>query len=418
MFVMFFFVYMIFLYKFESLTIIGKLSPTYAILYLYCFLSFVLIAAKYSIGSMHSPNRWSKIRPYKWPTIDIIIPAFNEGRVIYDTVKSITAAKYPSDRMTITIVNDGSTDDTQKYINRAVSEFGKDKIRVIRFRKNRGKKEAMGEAIKRSNNEYIVFVDSDSVIDKQCLKEIIRPFYKKNSNIGAVCGLAMPMNGDENTLTKMQEVRYFNSFRATKGFESLFGFVICCPGCCSAYRRDVMNIILNPWLKQTFLGNKCTAGDDRSLTNFVLKEGYKTVFNQNAVAYTVVPNKLHKFSRQQLRWKKSWVRESYVVQSIAWQRSPLISLLMVMETLLPLLSPFVILILIYNGLVYDTSYAFRYIFWISIFGISIGLYFKIQNLEKRKWLKATIYSFVVNILLFWQLPYAIIRLRDNSWGTR
>ena len=71
----------------------------------------------------------------------------------------------------------------------------------------------------------------------------------------------------------MQAVRYFVAFKVVKAAESVFSAVTCCSGCFSAYRREAILPHLDWWEHQTFLGRPSTFGDDRSLTNCVLRTG-------------------------------------------------------------------------------------------------------------------------------------------------
>lgn len=416
LYIFFFFTGIIFIiyYKFKSF----NTSSLADIFYLYSVLTLITLLLKYVACLFHPLDRWSKIRPRKWPAIDVIIPGFNEGSAVYETVRSINNSNYPKDRLNIVLINDGSTDDTLAYMKKAQEKYKKRNIVVINFRKNKGKKEAMAAGFRKTKSEYVIFVDSDSKLKKDCLKELVRPFYSKNPRIRAVSGHALVWNSDVNLLTKMQEIRYFNAFRSAKAAESLFGFVSCCPGCCSAYERTAMKKILKPWLDQSFLGAKCTYGDDRSLTNFILKEGYQTVYNQKAVAYTIAPHTFKKFAKQQLRWKKSWARESVVVMSFVWKRHPLVSLMIGIDIITPFFAPIVILqIFLYHSFVNTPSF-YAYLIGILVFASTFGLFYKIHNSQSKKWLQASIVSSLVSIVLFWQLPYALMTLKDTKWGTR
>src|SRR5207237_5662645 len=112
-------------------------------------------------------------------------------------------------------------------------------------------------------------------------------------------------------LTRMQDVGYCVAVRVMKAAERVFGAVTCCPGCFSAYRRSCVLAVLDRWLHQRFLGVQATFGDDRSLTNFLLRR-YKVIYSSDAVATTIVPEHHWKFLKQQLRWKKSWLRECLI----------------------------------------------------------------------------------------------------------
>lgn len=394
-----------------------KVVHPFDLFFIYSTLTFSVLIIRYFGSIFHRTERWAKYHPRKWPILDIIIPAYNEGELIYDTVKSITKANYPIERLNIILVNDGSKDDTLKYINLAIKNFSDLNITRINFRKNRGKKGAMAEGIRRTTSEFVVFIDSDSSIDPDCLKEIIRPLFK-DKRIGAVSGHALVLNSETNLLAKMQEIRYFNAFRSAKALESLLGFVSCCPGCCSAYRREAITPVIKTWLDQSFLGVKCTYGDDRSLTNLVLKNRWKAVYNEKAVVYTFVPTTFKKFNQQQLRWKKSWLRESVVVLSFIWKRNPFTAFLMIVDTVTPFFAPIIIARVLFVHSFTNSSGFISYLLGVLIFATCLGLFYRLHNVHSKKWWRGAVFSSIIALLTFWQLPYALMNLRDSKWGTR
>src|SRR5690606_15856453 len=97
---------------------------------------------------------------------------------------------------------------------------------------------------------------------------------------------------------------------------------------------------LDEWLEQKFLGRNCTFGDDRSLTNFILRK-YKAVYSVEARAETVVPDTFRKYLKQQQRWKKSWVRETLIASSFMWKKSPLAALFSYMYVFIATFAPVV-----------------------------------------------------------------------------
>src|SRR3990167_5130080 len=220
------------------------------------------------------------------------------GGAIKETLLRIACSDYPKDRFNIVAINDGSNDNTLSEMLKAKREAAKNgvEIEVVNWKKNRGKREGMAECIKRSKNEIVIFIDSDSFVLPNTICELVKYFI--DSKIGAVAGHAYVANADKNTLTKMQDVRYFVAFKAYKSAEALFGTVTCCSGCCAAYRREYLMPIMDEWINQTFLGVRCTYGDDRSLTNFLLSRGYKTLFAKEALSYTFVPNTFRQFMKQ------------------------------------------------------------------------------------------------------------------------
>ncbi|HET6371089.1 MAG TPA: glycosyltransferase family 2 protein, partial [Nitrospiria bacterium] len=97
------------------------------------------------------------------PPLTVIIPAYNEGAMVEKTIESVATALYPKGRLEIFVVDDGSRDDTWKYIERAARRFP-DLVTPVRFAKNQGKRAALGEGFRRARGEVLVTIDSDSVI--------------------------------------------------------------------------------------------------------------------------------------------------------------------------------------------------------------------------------------------------------------
>jgi len=199
--------------------------------------------------------------------------------------------------------------------------------------------------------------------------------------------------------------------------ESVFGSVTCCSGCCAAYRREYVLPILEEWLDEKFLGTQCTYGDDRSLTNALLKSGYWTLYSPKAVSYTVVPNNLKVFLKQQLRWKKSWIRTSSKAVTFMWRRNPIMSFQYYLGIVLTILGPFVVIRAIF---VYPFFYHLLPLYYISGLLLIAAIYSSYYYLQTRdkKWYYGLIFPFVYMSIMIWQLPYAFLTVKDNKWGTR
>ncbi len=190
------------------------------------------------------------------PTISFVIPCKNEEGAIENTVRKCFNAEYPAHKLEVIVINDGSTDRTGEILDSIIGEFPT--LTVIHWNINRGKRHGMAEGFRRAKGEIVIQLDSDSFIEPSRVRDLILPF--ENSEIGAVCAHADPLNADYNWLTKMQAAYYFMSFRILKAAESAYGMVFCCSGCSSAYRRSIILPILDVWLKETFLGLPVTLG--------------------------------------------------------------------------------------------------------------------------------------------------------------
>jgi len=373
------------------------------------------ILSRFTIAYFYDP-KFDKDQGYE-PTITFGIPAKNESKNIRETILKMSKTEYPNDKFDIIVVNDGSTDNTLTEMQIAKIQAQKlgVKVNIIDWKENKGKRAGMVECVRNSNSEIIIFIDSDSYVEPQTARQFVK--YFQNLNIAAVSGHTYVENKEENYLTKMQAVRYFIAFRAYKASEAIFGTVTCCSGCNSAYRRSYVLDVLKKWENQTFMGVKCTYGDDRSLTNFLLQKGYQTIYAKDAKAYTFVPNNLKQYLNQQLRWKKSWIRENLRATLFVIKRNPIMSLSFYLGFVLTFLAPIVAIRALIWLPVTSGKNPWFYLSGLLIMSIIYGLYYRIYSNDK-KWFMGGVLALFFSLALIWQLPYAILTLRDSRWGTR
>ena len=234
--------------------------------------------------------------------------------------------------------------------------------------------------------------------------------------MGGVSGRTDVANTYTNSLTKMQAVRYYIAFRILKAAEGYFDAVTCLSGPLSCYRKDLVLKYMDAWLNQKFLGEKATYGDDRSMTNFILRHN-RTAYQDTALCSTIVPNRYSVFLRQQMRWKRSWLRESLIACRFMWQKEPFIALSFYIGVLVPLLAP---LIVLYN-LVY-IPIAHRVFPLTFLVGITLmALLMSMAQLFLRKsstWLYGLWFVFYYETVLLWQMPVAWVTFWKSTWGTR
>jgi hyaluronan synthase len=271
----------------------------------------------------------------------------------------------------------------------------------------------MAEGIRRSSGEVTVFVDSDSVVDADGLGYLMADF--QDPRVGGVVGLAEVLNKTENWLTRMQQVRYYVAFRVIKGSESLFGAVTCASGCFSGYRRSALLEVLPTWEKQTFLGRRATYGDDRALTNYVLRR-HRIVYQSKARCHTLVPATTRRFLVQQLRWKKSWLRESLHVARFFWRKHPVAAALTYMGVLFPWVAPFVILHSLFWRS-FDSGSPLFYLMGAYVMALLYSLFYAVSRRSPLWWHGLTFVGMYISFLV-WQTYYALFTLRNTSWGTR
>lgn len=346
------------------------------------------------------------------PHVSIIIPVKNEQIHIAETVRHCFDARYPMDRLEVIVVDDGSTDETPKILKELQAEFPD--LRVFHFAENKGKRHAMASGAEKAQGEILICVDSDSLIDPEAIYRIVQPFL--DPSIGAVAGNVKVAVDPSNPFSKMESVRYHVSQRVIRASESFFGTVTCCSGAFAAYRRDIVLNVLPHWLNQRFLGAKATFGDDRSLTNCVLKT-HRVVYHHGASCQTYVPNTWRCYLRQQLRWKKSWARESFIASPFMIRHHPLNALMYFTGIVLTLLSPWVALrALAYMPITQHMSFL-PYLLGLMLVNLLFACDF-FYHTRSRDWIY--ILAFVVLYIGFlcWQTYYAILTIPKNHWGTR
>jgi len=380
---------------------------------LYSILVTVYILSRFLLSYFHKPVPINK--GFYEPTVTFVVPAKNEAANIAETIRRFSKINYPLHKAEVIAINDGSTDGTLAEMKRIQKEIGSlIRVEVVDWTVNKGKREGMAEGVKRAKNDIVIFVDSDSFIDKDCVHHLVKYFI--DPEIGAVSGHSDVYNEKTNLLTRMQAVRYYISFKIYKGAESIFGSVTCCPGCCSAYRKEYLMEFLDAWLNQKFFGAQCTFGDDRSLTNFIIRK-YKAIYSPEAQAWTIVPDKFGIYLKQQQRWKKSWIRETFIASTFMWKKNPIAALSFYTYVFLAFISPIVFIrAMIWHPYI-THNWPVAYLFGLFLMLFLHGLYYRSQ-VGERPWFLAIISFWFNSVILMWQLPWAFVTIWDSRWGTR
>ncbi len=347
------------------------------------------------------------------PTISVIVPVRNEEEHITRTLRQLMESDYPRDRLQVIAVDDCSTDRSLAVMKDAQKTYPD--LVVLGLEKNAGKRHALAAGVGLANGQIIVFIDSDSFLQPDALRNLVNRF--SDPQVAATTGHCDVENVWTNMLTRMQTVRYFIAFRVMKAAESVFDSVSCLSGPIAAYRREVLQAIMPEWLNQMFMGFPATYGDDRSLTNSLLRRGYKVVYEFKARATTVVPDTHRAFLKQQLRWKRSWFRECLIASTFMWRKQPLMAWSFYLGFILPLMGPAIVLrALIYVPLVQRTS-PLMYIIGITLMSALISSTYLLYR-RSRLWFYGTIFCFYYMFILVWQTPWAVLTAWRNEWITR
>lgn len=354
-----------------------------------------------------------------WPFVSVIMPALNEEELVGKSIDSIFSCNYPHEKFEVICINDGSTDLTYLHMMRAKLKY-RDRLKVINFRQNLGKRKALYSGLKKSRGEIIVTVDTDSKIGRSAIRNLVVPLIK-DEKTGAVAGRVAVLNEKQNFLTRMLSIRYSISFNFGRAYQSVYGAVFCCPGALTAYRKTILKGFIQEWVNQKFLNIPCTYGEDRALTTQILKAGYMTRFQSNALVYTKAPSKFVQMNKMYLRWTRSYIRESILFSRFMFSKYrkkhrilPLLDFFF-----LNMLHPFHMFsfgIVIYSFFIHPL-FILRHFAFLVISSFLLSLYYLRTN-RSLSFLYGIPYAMITALCLWWLVPFAALTMKNQSWLTR
>ncbi|MGG7033698.1 MAG: glycosyltransferase [Flavobacterium sp.] len=354
------------------------------------------------------------------PSCTIIVPAYNEGKLVYETLRSIVESNYPKDKMEIITIDDGSKDDTWFWINKANLDL-KGILKVYQQPVNKGKRHALHRGFTTGTGEIFITIDSDSVVEKDTVRNLVSPFVV-DKNCGAVAGNVKVLNKRQGIIPRMLNVSFVFSFEFIRAAQSSLGFVLCTPGALSAYRRESVLGCLNDWIEQKFMGQFATIGEDRAMTNLILKQGYDVKFQRNANVLTNTPAGFKNLHKMFTRWGRSNVRETLMMNHFVFKnfreknKAGARFIFLNQWVKLILAYPLTILML-YFLLTHPLLYLSSALIGAFIFSSIQMLFFTKQyNFVDSLW--AYPYSIFYMFALFWIFPFAIATVKNGGWLTR
>jgi hyaluronan synthase len=403
---------------------LNGLDSTWELAFLAVTGSLLLFRAGFFFYNLYLYLRYKPINSVsneELPTCTVIVPAYNEGKQVWATLKSLAKSDYPSHKIQLLAIDDGSKDDTWDWMLKAKKELG-DQLSIYQQPENKGKRHALYRGFNLSTGEVLVTVDSDSEVTKDTLRNLVSPFVV-NEKCGAVAGNIRVLNNEKKAmLPKMLDVSFVLSFEFIRSAESSLESVLCTPGALAAYRKKAVFGCLEEWINQTFMGKASDIGEDRAMTNMILKQGYHVLFQRNAFAYTNVPEKYTGLYKMFIRWGRSNVRENiamakYVFTDFRESSKAGSRLLFINQVLKLVMSyPTILMMLFFismDPILFLSSTLFSILIWSSF---PVLFYAKRYNLSESFW--AYSYSILYTFGLFWITPYAIATASKRGWLTR
>ena len=358
------------------------------------------------------------------PGCTVIVPAYNEGEHVAETLFSLLESDYPAEKLQIIAINDGSKDDTMEWIRYAENRSA-GRIVSLDLLKNGGKKHALYRGFHMAKFDIVVTVDSDSIVTRDSLRNIVSAF--NEPEIGGVAGNIRIKNLADGMIPRMMDVGFMFGFEIIRSAQSLIGCVMCTPGALSAYRKSIVMPFIDQWLRQTFLGAPANIGEDRAIATMILRHGYKVTFQSNAVAATCIPYTYGRFCKMLLRWLRSDVRENLLMTihffkkvrfSFAWAGFAFHLGALVLGTVMPIISLPVMADMFCR---FSPGGIFHALYYGAVIGfigalIPAMIYAKRVSVLNSVW--AVFYTVYNLFLLSWIPIYAFFTARNSNWLTR
>ncbi len=420
----------------DPLLIYSNILPLYGILYLTVGWFFYKNPATGELGN---------------ELVSVIVPVYNQKGMIEIVMDAIYASTYKN--IEVIAVNDGSKDGSKEILDDLQKKHPA--LKVI-HKENEGKRKAVAIAFYQAKGDYIVLVDSDSVIEKNAITEIMKTFHG-NVNVGAVVGFAKVWNAQKNLITKCQDVWYDYSFNIRKACESVFGLVMCCSGCLAGYRRGAIEQYVPYWVR-----SKIHDSEDRELTSYVMASNWgkkelpklyadlptythklmksmanyddaedrgltaqsilnwKTVYAASAIVYTDVPEKLRGFLRQQQRWKKGTTRVNFFVSTFFWRRNPIMATIFYLDFMMAFITPFIILtVFLYEPFLHQSIWIpISYLAGMQAIAIAHGIDYRFRDKNAKNWKYKPLMNMLTAFVTSWLIFPALWNYKKNQWLTR
>lgn len=243
------------------------------------------------------------------PFVSIIVPVYNEEKVVADSIKSLLDLDY--DNYEIIVVNDGSSDKTMSVAESLVGyqkgKYSDIKVSLIN-KPNGGKAKALNAGIRLSKAEIVLCMDGDSQLSTDSIKLAVRHF--SNREIGAVAGNVKVMNRGK-FFTDLQALEYIEGLNMARSAQSYVRLVNIIPGPIGLFRKKA--------IEEAGYYSSDTFAEDADLTLKILANGWKIYYEPNSISYTEAPVKLQQLLKQRYRWTRG------ILQSIRKHKKLLVN---------------------------------------------------------------------------------------------
>ena len=401
------------------------------------------------------------------PLVSIVVPVKNEEADISTCVQSCIDQTYQ--KKEIIVIDDGSTDKTGEILDTIKDKNKTVNLRIVHLKESLGKKKAIEAASKIARGEIYAFMDSDCDMALDATEKAVQIFYA-DKQVGALTGHGRVKNRHtggfrDHFLEKMQDVYADGACRAQKGMESVFSSVSCCAGSLSFYRRVAIQDFIPLWARDRFLGMEFKFATDRRMTAHVLgtrppkisnksanqqyaeipiltqrycqkvhvrkyaRQGggrdesnldvhgyWKVLYSQRIRVNIGVPPTLDSLIKQQVRWRKSFIRSLFAAGGIFWKRPFYVALLYYLQTSMKFIRPYIVATtVIFMPLAGDFITPIVWFAGVLFTGMIYGVDFRLRNPGDKNWVYRPFFQLLSTYVYTWLLIYAAITIKKTGW---
>ena len=295
-------------------------------------LLFIGAAAVYDRVHEKIFGRPAEVASYK-PKVAVLIPAYNEEKVIVRTVRAALNSNYPN--LHVIVIDDGSRDRTLEVARAAfVREAAAGRVLIL-TKPNAGKAEALNYGIEHIEDaELFVGIDADTIIASDAISRLVPHFI--NPEVGAIAGNAKVGNR-VNLWTRWQALEYITSQNFERRALDVLGAVSVVPGAIGAWRVSAVREVGGYQID--------TVAEDADLTMALLRRGYRVEYEDMALAYTEAPTTANGLMRQRFRWSFGILQAVYKHSEVFGRKGALgfvaLPNIVIFQILLPLVSPLI-----------------------------------------------------------------------------
>jgi cellulose synthase/poly-beta-1,6-N-acetylglucosamine synthase-like glycosyltransferase/peptidoglycan/xylan/chitin deacetylase (PgdA/CDA1 family)/spore germination protein YaaH len=334
----------------DSITFFFISFFNHTVIYVFYVGDVLMSARLIIIGLFAIIDRFRKRKDFSTPgyqpRVAVLIPAYNEEKVIARTIRSVLMSNYKNLR--IVVIDDGSKDNTyETAVNAYPEEIASGRL-IVLTKPNGGKADALNFALDHIDEEVepiYVGIDADGVIAHDAITNLVPHF--ANPAIGAVAGNAKVGNRI-NLWTRWQALEYITSQNFERRALDLFDVVMVVPGAIGAWRTAAV--------KAGGCYHTNTVAEDADLTMNLLEQGYSVIYEDRSLAFTEAPVNADGLKRQRFRWsfgilQAIWKHRGAIAKHRAMGLFALPNIL-IFQILLPLVSPFIDLMFVFGVIHY------------------------------------------------------------------